>query len=71
MSDFNYSRSTKIHWLITQMTAADKQPFSIVNNEGYRALALNRDTSCHFSHITVTEMCHTLKTKVIAVIGDA
>jgi len=53
------------------MTAADKQPFSIVNNEGYRALALNRDTSCHFSHITVTEMCHTLKTKVIAVIGDA
>jgi len=74
VSDFNNLRSMKIHRLIAQMIAVDNQPFSIVNNEGFRALMrvveprYKLPSESYLRQVAVPEMCRALKTKVAAVI---
>ena len=70
--DFHDPRSMKIHQLI----AVDDQPFSIVNNEGFRALMHGVEpryklpSESYLRQVAVPEMCRTLKTKVAEVVGD-
>jgi len=72
--DSNDPRSMRLQQLIIRMIAVDDQPFSIIEQAGFRTLMhelaprYTLPSESYLRQVAVPELCQTLRTKVAAVI---